>query len=96
MGYVRFVHTKQRVSKAWIPEQYILSGFLKAKTGAAQIRWLLVGKVPVNSGAPKRISAEVIGQLIGSSAASDGGFDKYEEAIQGPHSIQTNLASVMA
>ena len=72
--------------------QYILSGYLKAKTGLAQIRWLLVGKVPSNSalGAPKRISGEVISQLIGSAA--DFGFDKYEEAvqriIQGGHSIK--------
>ena len=79
----RVVSAKQRVAKIRIPEQYILSGFLKAKSGAAQIRWLLAGKVPVNSGAPKRISAEVIGQLIGGSAASsDCGFDMYEEAIQ--------------
>ena len=57
-----------------------MSGYLKAKTGAAQIRWLIVGTVPADSGAPKRISAAVIGRLIGSAA--DCSFDKYEEAMQ--------------
>ena len=74
--------------------QYILSGYLKAKTGLAQIRWLLVGKVPSNSGAPKRISGEVISQLIGS--ATDCDFDKYEEAIQRIIQLPIDLTPMMA
>ena len=57
-------------------------------------RWLLVGKVPSNSGSPKRISGDVIGQLIGS--ATDFGFDKYEEAIQRIIQLPVDLTPMMA
>ena len=57
-------------------------------------RWLLVGKVPANPGAPKRISGDVISQLIGS--ASDCGFDKYEEAIQRIIQLPIDLTPMMA